>query len=63
MILDGHYDEVKWVQKQLVIYDLSHDEIARIAPRTETFVMDFKTNSQAVLLQLEDAAKKAVGSR
>lgn len=61
--LEGHYDQVSWDQKQLVVYDLTHDEIARIEPQTDSFITDFETNAQSVLFKLEEQASKLIGSR
>ncbi|WP_137596858.1 hypothetical protein [Paucilactobacillus kaifaensis] len=61
--LEGHYDQVSWDSKQLVVHDINHDEIARIDPQTDSFITDFEDNAQLVLFKLEDQARKLIGSR
>lgn len=61
--LEGHYDQVSWEQDRLVVYDLNHNEIARLAPQSDSFVADFEDNAQLVLFKLEEHARKLIGSR
>lgn len=61
--LDGRYDTVTWEEKDLVVTDLMGEEVARLAPADSDLVEKFKINADMVFFELEETARKAVGSR
>ncbi|WP_461239732.1 hypothetical protein [Paucilactobacillus sp. N302-9] len=61
--LDGHYDTVAFEAPDLVITDLMHEEVARLAPEKERLIDDFKDNAEQLFDRLETTARKAAGSR
>lgn len=61
--LDGHYDSVNYDGDQLVVTNLSHTEVGRLTPDQNSFAQDFKNNADQLLLRLETASRKIVGSR
>ena len=61
--LEGHYDDVKWDQKDLVVTDIMGKEVGRISPEGQDFVHDFRASADDLSDKLTAAAKKIVGGR
>ncbi|WP_367341393.1 hypothetical protein [Limosilactobacillus sp.] len=61
--LEGHYDDVKWDQKDLVVTDIMGKEVGRVSPESQDFIGDFKDSADKLSLKLSDAADKIVGGR
>lgn len=61
--LEGHYDDVNWDGKDLVITDIMGKEAGRIHPQAATFIDDFKTDADSLIERLEDATTRIVGGR
>lgn len=61
--LEGHYDDVRWSGKQLVVTDFTGKEVGSVAPAGESFIADFRANADQLSLKLEKAAGQIVGGR
>lgn len=62
--LEGHYDDVKWDDqgKNLIIYSLGKS-VGKVAPAKATFIEEFKTNPDDLMLHLDQAVTKIVTGR
>ncbi len=61
--LEGHYDDVKWDEDDLVVTDIMGDEAGRIQPQSSSFIDDFKNDADSLIERLENATAKIVGGR
>lgn len=61
--LEGHYDDVHWVDDQLKVTDSMGADVALVSPEHTDFVADFKQDPSAVKDYLADQVAKMVGGR
>ncbi|WP_125765200.1 hypothetical protein [Levilactobacillus mulengensis] len=62
-IEDGHYDTAAWAGETLTVTDINGDQTAVVKPQGDSFVADFRENSDAAEDYLEQQAIKASGAR
>lgn len=62
-IEDGHYDTADWAGETLTVTDINGDQTAVVKPQGDSFVGDFRENSDAAEDYLEQQAIKASGAR
>ena len=61
--LEGHYDDVAWDGKELVVTDIMGERIGTAAPVHDSFIEDFKADADELILRLEQRAAQIVGGR
>ena len=61
--LEGHYDDVAWAGENLVVTDIMGEKIGMAAPIRDSFIEDFKTDADELVLRLEQQAAQIVGGR
>lgn len=62
-LLDGHYDDVNWDGKQLVIEDIMGEEMGRVSPMSDSFANDFRQSPEGTLFRLESEANQIIAQR
>lgn len=62
-IEDGHYDTADWAGEALTVTDINGDQTAVVQPQSDSFITDFRKNSDATEDYLEQQAIKASGAR
>lgn len=62
-IEDGHYDTAKWQNEDLIVVDILGHQTATVAPVSDSFVTDFRQNSDETQRYLEQQAARAAGGR
>lgn len=56
MAEDGHYDTAKLEGNDFVIYDLANQPIAKVMPLGDSFIADYRENTDRLLTYLEEQA-------
>lgn len=62
-LLDGHYDEVTWVDQDLVVTDVMGKPVGRVSPMSETFANDYRQSPEGTMFRLENEANKIIAQR
>lgn len=61
--LEGHYDDVNWAGKQLVVTDFTGQQVGVVKPLSDSFINDFRQDADQLALKLEQAATEIIGGR
>jgi hypothetical protein len=61
--LAGHYDDVKWSDHDLVVYDIMGKQVGKVTPMKDNFIADFKASPDNLILYFDDQVAKIVGGR
>lgn len=61
--LAGHYDDVKWDGQALAVYDIMGKKAGEVVPIKDSFIQDFKTSPDNLILYFDDQVAKIVGGR